>query len=145
MQRMQQKTTGNLLEELLQTEKLDSYMEENRAELLDTTRAQELQKLMEGKPFSKADLAFRSGLSRVYIYQIFSGVKVPSRDSLICLCFALELEPDEIMDLFKHTGYPALYPRDRRDSVILFAASRHKTLIELEDMLEQQGLSGMQR
>ena len=52
MQRMQQKTTGNLLEELLQTEKLDSYMEENRAELLDTTLAQELQKLLEGKPFS---------------------------------------------------------------------------------------------
>lgn len=79
----------------------------------------------------------------MYVYEIFSGKKVPSRDSVICLCFALEMEPQEISLLLKHTGYPPLYPRSRRDSVILFAAKRHKTVIELDEMLRQQQLPGM--
>lgn len=142
---MQQKSTGNLLEELLQTEQLESFLETNDAQLLDTTLAQELQKLLAEKQITKAEAALKSGLSRVYVYQIFSGMKIPSRDRLLCLCFALSLEPEEISNLLKHTGYAALYPRNRRDSVILFAAGRHKTLMELEEMLEQQQLPGIQK
>ena len=71
---MQQKSTGNLLEELLQTEQLESFLETNDAQLLDTTLAQELQKLLAEKQITKAEAALKSGLSRIYVYQIFSGI-----------------------------------------------------------------------
>lgn len=139
------KTTNNLMRELMQTERLDRYLEKNNGQMLDTTLADELKKRLEALQLTRAEVALRSGLSRVYVYEIFSGKKLPSRDSVICLCFALEMEPQEISLLLKHTGYPPLYPRSRRDSVILFAARRHKTLLELEEMLRQQQLPGLQR
>ena len=142
---MHPKSTANLLKELLQVKQLDNYFEANDQELLHTSLPQELNKLLTQQPLSKGEIAVKSGLSRVYVYQIFSGQRIPSRDSLLRICFALSLEPEAISKLLKHTGYPVLYPRDRRDSVILFAAKRHKTVIELDEMLRQQQLPGMQR
>ena len=142
---MQPKTTANLMEELLQARRLADYLDNNGAQLLETTLPQELEKLMKEAGVSRGDIAVRSGLSRVYIYQIFSGQKTPSRDSLLRICFALSMDVQQISGLSRHTGYPDLYPRDRRDSVIIFAASRHKTLLELEEMLEQQQLRGLQK
>lgn len=142
---MQPKSTANLMEELLQTRRLEDYLETNDVHLLDVTLSEELEKLLENTGLSKGEVAVRSGLSRVYVYQIFAGQKMPSRDSLLRICFALSLDVREITMLFEHTGYPVLYPRDRRDSVILFAASRRKSLLELEEMLEQQQLRGLQK
>ena len=142
---MQPKTTANLMEELLQTRRLEDYLGENDAQLLDTTLPQELGKLLEKTGLFRGEVAVRSGLSRVYVYQIFSGQKTPTRDSLLRICFSLAMDAEEISVLFQHTGYPVLYPRDRRDSVIIFAATRHKTLLELEEMLEQQQLRGLQK
>ncbi len=142
---MQPKTTANLMEELLQARRLADYFENNGTQLLETTLPQELEKLIGEAGISKGEVAVRSGLSRVYVYQIFSGQKTPSRDSLLRICFALSMEVQQISRLFRYAGYPDLYPRDRRDSVIIFAASRHKTLLELEEMLEQQQLRGLQK
>ena len=142
---MQPKSTANLMEELLQTRRVEDYLQQNEVQLLDVTLSQELEKLLQNTQLSKSEIAIHSGLSRVYVYQVFAGQKVPSRDSLLRICFALSLDIGQITELLKHTGYPVLYPRDRRDSVILFAASRHKTLLELEEMLEQQQLRGLQK
>ena len=133
------------MRELMQTERLDRYLEKNSGQMVETSLAEELTRLLEEQQLTRSEIAVRSGLSRVYIYEVFAGKKIPSRDSVICLCFALEMEPQEISLLLKHTGYPPLYPRSRRDSVILFAAKRHKTVIELDEMLRQQQLPGMQR
>jgi transcriptional regulator with XRE-family HTH domain len=48
-----------------------------------------LMRLAEGMDCSKAELARRSGMSTVYLYQVFSGRRKPSRDRLISLCFGL--------------------------------------------------------
>ena len=85
------KTTGNLMRELMQTERLDRYLEKNDGQMVDTTLADELKKRLDALELTRAEAALRSGLSRVYVYEIFSGKKVPSRDSVICLCFALEM------------------------------------------------------
>lgn len=142
---MQPKSTANLMEELLQTRRVEDYLQQNEVQLLDVTLSQELEKLLQNTQLSKSEIAIRSGLSRVYVYQVFAGQKMPSRDSLLRICFALSLDIGQITELLKHTSYPVLYPRDRRDSVILFAVSRHKTLLELEEMLEQQQLRGLQK
>ena len=134
------KTTSNLMRELMQVEQLDRYLEENGGQMIETTLAGELTRLLEERQLTRTEVAARSGLSRVYVYEVFSGKKLPSRDSVIRICFALSLGPQEIASLFKHTGYPPLYPRSRRDAVILFAARRHTTLPELTEMLSRQGL-----
>ena len=76
------KTTGNLMRELMQTERLDRYLEKNDGQMVDTTLADELKKRLDALELTRAEAALRSGLSRVYVYEIFSGKKVPSRDSV---------------------------------------------------------------
>ena len=141
---MQLKSTANLMEELLQTSRVEDFLQHNENQFVDMPLNRQLETLLEDAGISKGEIAVRSGLSRVYVYQVFAGQKIPSRDSLLRICFALSLDIGQITGLLKHSGYPVLYPRDRRDSVILFAASRHKTLLELEEMLERQQLRGLQ-
>ena len=139
------KTTSNLMRELMQTERLDRYLEKNSGQMVETSLAEELTRLLEEQQLTRSEIAVRSGLSRVYIYEVFAGKKIPSRDSVIRICFALSLGPQEIVSLLKHTGYPSLYPRSRRDAVILFAARRHTTLAELNEMLSRQHLPEIAR
>ena len=87
------KTTGNLMRELMQTERLDRYLEKNDGQMVDTTLADELKKRLDALELTRAEAALRSGLSRVYVYEIFSGKKVPSRVSVICPWFALGMGP----------------------------------------------------
>lgn len=142
---MQPKSTANLMEELLQISQVEDFLQQNENQFVDMTLSRQLETLLKDAGLSKGEVAVHSGLSRVYVYQVFAGQKVPSRDSLLRICFALSLDVGQMTGLLKHSGYPALYPRNRRDSVILFAASRHKTLLELEEMLEQQQLRGLQK
>ena len=44
---MQPKSTANLMEELLQTRRLEDYLETNDIHLLDVTLSEELEKLLE--------------------------------------------------------------------------------------------------
>ena len=41
------KTTGNLMRELMQTERLDRYLEKNDGQMVDTTLADELKKRLD--------------------------------------------------------------------------------------------------
>ena len=97
---MQPKTTANLMEELLQARRLADYLDNNGAQLLETTLPQELEKLMKEAGVSRGDIAVRSGSSRGYSYQIFSGQKTQSRASLLRICFPLSVDVQQISGLF---------------------------------------------
>ena len=48
-----------------------------------------LTRLYETKDLTKAELARRSGISEVYLHQVFAGRRNPSRDWLLCICVGL--------------------------------------------------------
>lgn len=80
-------------------------------------------------------------LDRAYVYQIFSGDKTPSRDKLIAVAFGLKLSDDETQQMLKLSGNRALYAKDQRDAVILFALHHKKTILEANDLLFELGLA----
>ena len=129
------KKTDDLRQELMESEELDRFLAENQESFEAENCGALLQRLYEGAVFSKAELARRSGMSTVYLYQVFSGRRRPSRDRMLCLCFGLECPVETTQELLKRGGFLPLYPKNRRDAIILYALSRGLTLQETNDRL----------
>lgn len=96
---------------------------------------QYLEQILIRKNLKKSDVIRLSGLDRKYCYEIFAGTKSPSRDKVLALCFAVQLSDSETMQLLKSTGYPQLYARIERDSVILFALQHNLSLTDANELL----------
>lgn len=94
-----------------------------------------LTRLYETKDLTKAELARRSGISEVYLHQVFSGRRSPSRNRLLCLCFGLRVDMEEAQTLLQAGHYAPLYPRDRRDAILIYGLSHGLTLAEVNDAL----------
>ena len=130
------KTTGELLELLKKSSNASSYIENASDDLIQQIPLSEyLSEIMHSKQLIGSDIVLRSGLDRGYVYEILSGKKNPSRDKVLAICFAVPLSADETQQLLKSTGYPALYARIERDSIILFALEHSLSLADANELL----------
>lgn len=132
---MERKSTGQLNQELMQASSLGEYVSENRDAFSEQAVSQLLSELYEKKSISKAALARRAGMSEVYLHQVFSGRRSPSRDRLLCLCLGLEATLEETQELLRQAGFTQLYPRHKRDAVISYGLVHGISLGEINDRL----------
>ena len=132
---MERKSTGQLNQELMQASSLGEYVSENRDAFSEQAVSQLLSELYEKKSISKAALARRAGMSEVYLHQVFSGRRSPSRDRLLCLCLGLEATLEETQELLRQTGFAQLYPRHKRDAIISYGLVHGISLGEINDRL----------
>ena len=70
---------------------------------------------------------------------ITTGKRRPSRNKLLCLFFGMGLDAEAVQYVLKHCGYPPLYLKNRRDSVILFALQNGFTLLQANEILFEHG------
>ena len=117
------KNTDDLSQELMSEADIDSYIKENQSYFTDRNVAELLTELYDHQRISKAELARRSGVSEVYLHQLFSGRRKPSRDKLLCLCVGMELTVDETQRLLKEAAYAQLYPPNQAGGHHLSTAS----------------------
>lgn len=134
------KSTQELLELIKKSPNWDSYLENAENDLIKTIPLHIcLQKLLEEKALKKSDIIHLANIDRGYGYEIFSGSKLPSRDKLLSICFAFPLSATEVQTLLKSTGYPQLYARIERDSVILYALEHGLSLCAANELLFEMG------
>ena len=129
---MNAKTTEELRHELKAATNIEDYLRSNQKNLVRHSLPEYLCSLLSCKKLRKADVVRGSLLSRAYVYQIFSGEKSPSRNTLLALAFGLRLSDEETQALLKN---PELYARDERDAIILFALQKGKTIFEANTLL----------
>ena len=132
---MKDKNTGDLRQELMESPDLEQYLAENEAFFSNRDAAAMLSDLFKKSGISKATLAKRSGMSEIYLHQIFSGRRNPSRSRLLCLCFGLGVSLEEAQELLKRCGLAQLYPRSRRDAIIINGLAHHLPLFSVNDAL----------
>ena len=132
---MWEKSTDDLKQELMEQADLDQYIKENEAFFLETDLTAVLAKLYEARELTKSALARRSGMSEVYLHQVFSGRRKPSRDRLLCLCIGMEASLEETQELLKQVGYAPVYLRLKRDAIISHGLLHHTPLTEINDKL----------
>ena len=133
------KNTDNLQQELMEAPTLDQFLSENQDNFTRERVGELLEKLMKKRKMSKAVLARLSGMSEVYLHQVFSGRRNPSRDRLICLCFGLAATLDETQKLLTQASYAPLYPRIKRDAIISYGIIHPTGLSEITDKRVAEG------
>ncbi|RGT71664.1 hypothetical protein DWX08_12415 [Ruminococcus sp. AF18-22] len=129
-----EKSTDELLKILRSKQNFDEYLREEPA-FYTGKMEDELAELLTKKNLKKAEIIKRSGLDRTYGYQIFSGIRKPTRDKLLALGFGMGLTVEEMQRLLKVSEYPALYVKNKRDSIILFCLDKEVSLIETNELL----------
>ena len=132
---MARKSTNDLQHQLMNAPDLGRFLTEHREEFVQEDFSLLLQALFQRTGMSKAALAKKSGMSEVYLHQIFSGLRNPSRNRIICLCFGLDATVEEAQELLKRSGNAPLYTRNRRDAIVLYALQNGMELDELNDRL----------
>lgn len=137
---MKEKNTDTLREELMSTNNLDRFLSENEAAFRDVPLQEAIQAIFDRKGMSKAQLAKQSGISEVYLHQLFSGRRFPSRSRLLCVCFGLGATVEEAQSLLQQARLAPLYSRDRRDAIIIFGLSHGMTLFQVNDKLFTENL-----
>jgi len=132
---MIEKNTDALLDELTSTPNLSKFLAVNQEQFINESFVGMLQVLFQKSGLSKAALAKRAETSDVYLYQIFSGERTPSRDRTICLCFGLSATLEETQMLLKRSGFAPLYAKIRRDAIIIYGLTRKMDLPEVNERL----------
>ena len=133
------KTTDELLRELAAAESVSDYLTGNAASLREISLADYLQQLLTEKQLTRAEVIRRSELNEIYCYQIFSGLRQPTRDKVLCLAIGFSLNVQETQQLLKSCGLPFLYARLRRDAVILFAVGKGLSVPQTNELLYDSG------
>ena len=132
---MRRKNTDDLNQELMSAPDIDSYIKNNQTSFAERSVTELLASFYQRQGLSKAELARRSCMSEVYLHQVFAGRRNPSRDKLLCLCIGMELSFDETQELLKEAAYAQLYPRIKREAVIIHGIVHHTPLEEINDRL----------
>lgn len=136
-----QKKTDSLLLELKHTAQIEDYLSANRADLRPERFTDAINRLFLAQGRSKSEVARAAGVSDIYLYQIFSGQRRPSRDRLVCICLGMRLGEEDTQQLLRCCGHSPLYAREPRDAILLHGILRGKTVQELNRLLLDQQLS----
>ena len=115
---VKEKSTSDLSQELMRNANIDHYIHENQSFFSDKSVSDLLSQLYEKKTMTKAALARKAGMSEIYLHQVFSGRRNPSRDRLLCLCIGLGCSLEETQRLLQQATCAQLYPRIKRDAII---------------------------
>ena len=95
---------------------------------------------LEKHGLSIADIQKQSGIDRNYIYQLINGRKNPGRDKIIAIAISAGMSLAECQRALEITNEGILYPKNKRDSVIIYAINNSKSVMDLNWMLEDYNL-----
>ena len=82
----------------------------------------------------------RANLEKSYGHQLFSGKRNPSRDTVLQLAFAMNADLAQAQEMLKIARRSPLYPRIRRDTVIIYCLHNHISLVDTGIILQDLGL-----
>lgn len=133
--------TESLEHQLSKAGGVEDFWRDNELNLRKMTLSEFLQRLLVEKGLKITEVIKRSGMDRGYVYHIFGGQKAnPSRDKVLILALAMELNPKETQHMLHYAGDGALYVRDHFDSVIWYALEHKLGVIETNLLLDELGM-----
>ena len=133
------KDTVTLLHEIQEASDIDAYLDENEAHLSSLSFSEYVTMLLKKMGLTVADVQRRGRLTN-YVYEIFSGSKTPTRNTVLQLCFGFALTVDDAQKLLRMAKTGTLYPKDRRDSILLFSLKEGLDCAAVNDLLDKKGM-----
>ena len=133
--------TNTLMKRLFKAADLDTYLEGNESNLHSPDFYTLLKQACEKRNMLPAQAIERSQIERTYGHQLFNGTRRPSRDKVLQLALGLGLSVDETQRLLRAAGKSPLYPRLKRDAVILFGIQKKLPILTVQENLTKYGLT----
>lgn len=132
------KSTEELLNLIQKASDIEYYIKENESEMLNISLDVYLSKLLEEKNLKIADVMAKSEQGD-YIYKVFKNQRKASRDILISIAIGMGLDINQAQKLLRISKNARLDPREKRDSVIIYAITNNISVCELNDILYDIG------
>lgn len=130
--------TTNLIDELMSFRQLRAYLDKYDFEdSIYLSFTEYIEHLFIKKKIKKSNVVRQINMTRSYAYEIFSGIKRPSREKTLLLSFGLKCDYKETQRLLLSAKHNPLHPKDKRDSIIIFAKSNGHTLLETNLLLDE--------
>lgn len=82
-----------------------------------------------------ASLISLSQIQRNYAYQILDGRRNPSRDKVLAICLALNLDFTKTQHALTLSNNSQLYSKRKRDSILIFALEKHLSVQNTNELL----------
>lgn len=140
---MQKKNTDDLKQEITKTTDLGRFLNENRDNFISIDVSTALTRLFERQNLPKAQVARDAYISEVYLHQLFSGKRKPSRNRLICVYVTLGASLEEIQELLHHCCFAQLYAHNQRDAIIMYGIVHTLSLQEINNALFKEELESL--
>lgn len=116
-------------------EELQAYTETLKQEHISCSFADFISEKLRERELSAAVLIRNSMIQRNYGYQLLNGTRTPSRDKVLAFCLALGLDLTDTQRALNCAATGQLYPKNKRDSVLLFAIKKNLSVMETNDLL----------
>ena len=133
----------------IKMEDIPHYLEENRAELKDDSKAfyYHMKNTVEKKGLFLKDVYLSAGVSESYGGKIITMEKhTKNRDLIIRLCLAGHFDLTETNRALKLYGMSELYPKISRDACIIVAINNHIfDMLRVDECLRSEGLRTLTR
>ncbi|MBO6163867.1 MAG: hypothetical protein J6N77_02335 [Lachnospiraceae bacterium] len=130
-------TTGALMKRVLGTRHLNAFLKYNEKYMEEVSFTEYLAQLCDEKELIPERVILQAGLDRTYGHQIFNGTRRPSREKVLQLAFGMQLEVESAQKLLWAAGRSQLYPRLKRDAVMLYCLKNKKTVTETQIIMEK--------
>lgn len=130
--------TTNLMDELMSSRHLDQYIEKyDFGDNVYLSFPEYVEMLIKAKHIKKSVLIRKINMTRSYAYEVFSGAKRPSREKTLLLSYGLSLDFKGTQRLLLSAKHNPLHPKDKRDSIIIYAKCNGHNLIEANLLLDE--------
>jgi len=143
MQQISDLSTDNLFYMLENSKDLSDEWEQISEQMNVPSFHEYLSELISKHGIDAAQLSHAALLSRSFTYQICAGSRMPGRDIILRIAVVLSLSLDETQRLLKLANRGVLYPKIKRDSVIIYSLSNKFDLYRTNELLEKIGMEGL--
>lgn len=100
-------------------------------------------RLLEEKHVEIKDILYKVPISNSYLYQVTSKRRRMGRDVAIMIALVLQLTLEETQNLLKYSNNGILYPKIKRDAIIICCLECKMTLEEANDKLNEHSEKGL--
>ena len=133
-------STDELLQLLVKERDLEKFLQRNESSYMNTGFPEYLSAWCRARGEVPEHLIRRANLEKAFGHQLFSGKRKPSRDTVIQLAFAMQASVAQAQEMLKVARKSVLYPRIKRDTVIIYCLHNRVSLLDTEIILENLGL-----
>jgi len=132
--------TDELLALLFKENNLAHFLQRNESAYLTTSFGEYLSTWCRRHTEVPEQVIKRANLEKSYGHQLFSGKRNPSRDTVLQLAFAMQADLKEAQEMLRIARKSLLYPRFKRDTVIIYCLHNRISLVDTQIILQDLNL-----